>query len=81
MTEQVDLSPPTAPRKVDGQGRELDQWGLPLNGPARIRALEKLGKPDPNVAPEAWTSAGTTAPSGVAVASGKTKVKTETENG
>lgn len=72
MTEQVDLNPPTAPRKVDAQGRELDQWGLPLNGPARIRALAKLGKPDPNVAPEAWAAAAATA---------KAKAKTETENG
>ncbi|WP_336958750.1 hypothetical protein [Sphingobium aquiterrae] len=45
---------PTAPRPVDAMGRELDQWGLPLNGPARARALAALQKPDPNIVPEAW---------------------------
>lgn len=73
MTDNVDQNPPTAPRKVDAQGRELDQWNLPLNGPARIRALAELGKPDPNVEPGAWSS--------TAASPGKAKAKTETENG
>lgn len=46
---------PTAARPVDAQGRELDEWGLPLNGPARGRALAKIGKPDPNDDRSAWT--------------------------
>lgn len=45
---------PTAPRPVDPDGRALDQWGLPLSGPARIRALTELKKPDPQVDPAAW---------------------------
>lgn len=36
---------PTAPRPVDQNGRTLDEYGLPLNGPARLAALD--GKPDP----------------------------------
>lgn len=48
---------PTAARPVDANGREIDQWGLPINGPARVRALAELGKPDPHFAPEAWVSA------------------------
>lgn len=35
-------------------GRPLDQWGLPVNGPARAAALEELGMPDPNDDPAAW---------------------------
>ncbi|MGW8138974.1 hypothetical protein [Sphingomonas zeae] len=35
----------TKPRPVDETGRTLDQWGLPLSGPARLAALK--GKPDP----------------------------------
>lgn len=35
-------------------GRPLDQWGLPLNGPARVAALAELGLPDPNDDPVAW---------------------------
>lgn len=45
----------TAPRPVDAQGRELDHWGLPINGPARLRALAQLAKPDPNEDPSAWS--------------------------
>lgn len=45
---------PTQPRPVDAAGRELDAFGLPLSGPARRRALEELGRPDPNDEPEAW---------------------------
>jgi len=42
----------TQPRPTDDCGRELDAFGLPLNGPARLRAL--AGQPDPIV--EAVTS-------------------------
>lgn len=59
----------TAPRPVDAQGRELDQWGLPNNGPARVQMLAELGKPDPNLMPDAWTQEFAPA------------VTTETENG
>lgn len=44
----------TKPRPRDKAGRVLDQWGLPLNGPARIRALDALGKRDPHSNPEDW---------------------------
>lgn len=49
-TTQAD---PTKPRPVDDTGRTLDQWGLPISGPARLKAL--AGKPDPalDVAAEA----------------------------
>jgi hypothetical protein len=49
MTKTVTQDEPTQPRKRDGAGRELDKHGLPLSGPARIRAL--AGKPDPALAP------------------------------
>lgn len=45
---------PTAPQPVDANGRLLDQFGVPLNGPARIAALAELEKPDPNTDPAAW---------------------------
>ena len=45
---------PTAPRPHDLNGYELDEWGLPLVGPARIGALEKLGRRDPCDFPEDW---------------------------
>ena len=54
MTAKADSNPPTAPRQVDGNGFELDEWGLPLCGPARNAALEALGKPDPNISPVSW---------------------------
>lgn len=41
-TTQAD---PTQPRPVDVTGRMLDQWDLPVSGPARLKALG--GKPDP----------------------------------
>lgn len=46
---------PTRPRPRDTAGHELDQWGLPLAGPLRAQALAALGRPDPNVEPQAWT--------------------------
>lgn len=46
---------PTAPApRCAKTGRPLDQWGLPLNGPARVAALAELGMPDPNEDPGAW---------------------------
>lgn len=54
MTAKADSNPPTMPRQMSAEGFELDEWGLPLCGPARIAVLEKLGKPDPNISPEAW---------------------------
>lgn len=35
----------TQPIPRDAQGYALDEYGLPLSGPARLRALD--GKPDP----------------------------------
>ena len=52
-----DPNPVTQPRPVDAAGRELDQWGLPLNGPARARALAEAGKPDPDMQSDAWAFA------------------------
>lgn len=39
---------PTKARPVDATGRTLDQWDLPVSGPARLKALG--GKPDPALA-------------------------------
>lgn len=44
---------PTKPVAVDDNGRALDEFGLPLGGPARIAALAKAGKPDPREDPGA----------------------------
>lgn len=46
---------PTAPRPRDAAGRELDEYGLPLSGPARAALLAELGRPDPRAEPEGWT--------------------------
>jgi hypothetical protein len=43
---------PTAPRPVDGNGFELDRWGLPLVGPARVAAL--VERTDPEIDPTGW---------------------------
>ncbi|CAN5267553.1 hypothetical protein BH10PSE13_BH10PSE13_23660 [soil metagenome] len=69
----------TKPRPTDAAGRELDQWGLPSSGPARVRALAELDKPDPNVAPEAWPSAGT--PASTSDAGDAPDTSTEENNG
>lgn len=53
-----DPAAPTAPRPVDAQGHDLDEWGLPISGPARLRRLGELGKPDPNIDPAGWGGAG-----------------------
>lgn len=45
---------PTARRPVDGNGFELDEWGLPFVGPERVARLEALGRRDPNEFPEDW---------------------------
>lgn len=56
-----DRNDPTQPRQTDEAGRELDDFGLPLNGPARARALAAAGRPDPNVDPAGWAAAGAAA--------------------
>lgn len=48
---------PTRPRPIDDAGRELDEFGLPLSGPARAAKLARLKKPDPRDNPEAWGAA------------------------
>ncbi|GEM_PF-2982689 len=75
---------PTQPRPVDDFGRELDGYGLPLTGPARRRVLEGMGRPDPNVEPDAWTPESapvvtTPATPGPVVAPGSSE--TEKQNG
>ncbi|MEA3018404.1 MAG: hypothetical protein QOI38_3126 [Sphingomonadales bacterium] len=45
---------PTKARPTDKSGRQLDEFKLPISGPARARELERLGKPDPRTNPEAW---------------------------
>ena len=45
---------PTKPRAEAENGLQLDDWGLPLAGPARQAALAELNKPDPNIEPDAW---------------------------
>lgn len=52
---EVTQEAPTAARERNAQGFEIDAWGLPFNGPARIAALAELGQPDPNKDPDAWT--------------------------
>lgn len=62
MTVKVLVGEPTRPRLVDGQGRELDQWGLPISGPARARRLAELGRPDPEHDSAGWAAAGRSKP-------------------
>lgn len=46
---------PTQPRPVDPKtGRQLDEFGLPISGPARVARLAELRKPDPREDPAAW---------------------------
>lgn len=54
----VETSPPTRPRPVDAFGFELDAWGLPINGPERIRRLALAGRRDPDRFPEDWAEGG-----------------------
>lgn len=56
MSGKAAISAPTQPRPTDGQGHDLDEWGLPLSGPARRRRLAELGKPDPNIDPTGWAA-------------------------
>ena len=45
---------PTRPRDVCPEtGRQIDEFGLPISGPARARKLAEIGKPDPRDAAEA----------------------------
>ena len=54
-SDETTQAKPTQPRPVDpGTGRQLDEYGLPLSGPARVARLAELGKPDPREDPEAW---------------------------
>jgi hypothetical protein len=46
---------PTKPREIDANGFELDEFGLPLVGPARIAAL--AGRPDPAEDPDGFAKA------------------------
>lgn len=48
-TPEPTQAEPTKPRPIDEDGRTLDAHGLPLSGPARLRALD--GRPDPATAP------------------------------
>jgi hypothetical protein len=57
---EVTQNEPTKPRPRDAAGRELDEHGLPLSGPARIRALD--GRPDPRDGTPAEAEAGEIAP-------------------
>ena len=45
---------PTAVPARDAQGFELDRWNLPIVGPVRAARLAELGKPDPDIEPDAW---------------------------
>ena len=47
---------PTRPRAMSKDGRQLDGFGLPIAGPARIAALAKAGKRDPRRHPEDWAA-------------------------
>jgi len=51
---------PTRERPVDGDGRMLDRWGLPIGGPARVAALGD--RTDPLVDPAGWDDAGAATP-------------------
>jgi hypothetical protein len=49
----------TAPVRRNEAGFEIDEWDLPVSGPARANRLEELGLPDPRDNPKAWKSAKT----------------------
>jgi hypothetical protein len=46
--DQPEDNPATAPAAVGASGVILDTWGLPAHGPLRTRALEAMGRSDPN---------------------------------
>ena len=54
IADQPDDNPATAPAAVDASGVILDAWGLPAHGPLRTRALEAMGKSDPNHDLSGW---------------------------
>ena len=43
--EELAQAEATKPRPMDENGYELDRWGLPLSGPARLRALGDQSDP------------------------------------
>lgn len=43
--------------EVRKDGLQIDGFGLPVNGPARIRILSEIDAKDPLAAPNAWTDA------------------------
>lgn len=51
---QITQEPSTLPRVRDAQGRELDQWGLPMNARARAAALEVADRREPREFPQDW---------------------------
>jgi len=56
-TPKSTQDPPTRPRPMSKDGRQLDGFGLPIAGPARIAALAKADKRDPREHPEDWATA------------------------
>ena len=58
---------PTRPPERDENGFELDSWGLPVCGPARVAVLAVMGRPDPNDEPDAWAGGEPAPTGGVAV--------------
>lgn len=54
---KISQDAPTKARPVDASGHILDEWGLPINGPARMAVLTELGHDDPNDNPDAWPDA------------------------
>lgn len=56
MSRKVTQAEPTKPRPHDPQGRELDGFGLPVSGPARLRRLAEMGRSDPNGDPDGWAA-------------------------
>lgn len=61
---KVSQDVPTALPPRDEQGFELDSWGLPIVGPVRAARLAALGKPDPNIDPDAWEADAVQLPTG-----------------
>lgn len=54
---KVDQADPTQPQPTREDGLVVDGFGLPISGPARAAALAELGKPDPDLDPDAWGAA------------------------
>lgn len=51
---EVTQEPATAPVRRDGNGFEIDEWDLPVSGPARANRLAELDMPDPHDDAKAW---------------------------